>query len=221
MYRMCGKLGATKRPRAMGTRWRTRDTGWCKAQCAVCEPPPAQPQVLLADSGTEWEPPEGAEHLWTALLAAYLHSVWQLRGQRSLAGRQFSAASVCAAVVAAVRGSIRRDWARATKDLVKMSGAPEEWFRGSSPALKLDAFRERWEFGALCTVVGGPEPGPAEGAGSQGQTSQGPPSQAQPPQLTLHFSLAHPVPAPAASLAAAAGPPAAELEAAAMEIDSG
>ena len=162
-----------------------------------------------------------AVQLWTVLRAAYLHSVWQLRGQRSLTGRQFSASSVCAAVVAAVRGSIRRDWARATKDLVKLSGAPEEWFRGSSPALQLAAFRERWEFDALCTVVGGPEPGAEEGASSQGPPSQETSSQAQPPQLVLHFSLAHPVPAPAAPPAAAAAPPAGELNAEAMEIDAG
>lgn len=169
--------------------------------------PPANAQLLLGDSWAAWQPPPETEHLWTALRAAFLSSVWRLRCRRSLGGQPFTATAVCAAVVAAVRASIQRDWARATKDLVKLSGACPEWFRGRSPALKLSAFRARWaERGVLCTVVGGEDEdsdSEGEGASSLGegaasQSGEGAAGAARPPpQLTLHFSLAHPVPAPA------------------------
>lgn len=68
-----------------------------------------------------------------------------------------------------------------------------EWFRGRSPALSLSDFRARWAVrGVLCTVLGGEEEGRDEDA------------PAPPPQLTMHFSLAHPVLAPAGPPAAAA-----------------
>ena len=154
--------------------------------------PPVSAQLLLGDSRAAWQPPRGSEHLWTALRVAYVHSVWRLRCRRSLTGRAFTAASVCAAVVAAIREAIQRDWARATQSLVKLSGACPEWFRGRSPALSLSDFRARWAVrGVLCTALGGVEEGGDEDA------------PARPPQLTLHFSLAHPVPAPAAPAAAA------------------
>ena len=147
-------------------------------------------QLLLGDSRSAWQPPRGMEHLWTALRVAYVHSVWQLRCRRSLMGRAFTAAGVCAAVVAALKEAIQRDWARATQSLVKLSGACPEWFRGRSPALSLSDFRARWAVrGVLCTVLGGEE--------------EGRDGDAPPPRLTLHFSLAHPVPAPAAPAAAA------------------
>jgi hypothetical protein len=75
--------------------------------------------VLLADDGAEWDPP-CAERVWVALRVAFLHVVWQLRCRRSLADQPFSAVSVCAAVLAAVTASVRRDWARATKNLVRL-----------------------------------------------------------------------------------------------------
>ena len=98
---------------------------------AGCAPPPASARVLLADDDVEWVPP-GADQVWLALRAAYLHAVWQLRCRRSLTGVPFSATGVCGAVVAAVSASIRRDWARATEDLVRLSGACPEWFRGGA-----------------------------------------------------------------------------------------
>lgn len=142
---------------------------------AGCAPPPASARVLLADDGVEWVPPE-ADQVWLALRAAYLHTVWQLRCRRSLTGVPFSAAGVCGAVVAAVSASIRRDWARATEDLVRLSGACPEWFRGRSPARTVAQFAERWAHrGVLCRIV--------RGAGGRRE-------------LALRFSLAHPLPAP-------------------------
>lgn len=142
---------------------------------AGCAPPPASARVLLADDDVEWVPP-GADQVWLALRAAYLHAVWQLRCRRSLTGVPFSAAGVCGAVVAAVSASIRRDWARATEDLVRLSGACPEWFRGRSPARTVAQFQERWAHrGVLCRVN--------RGAGGRRE-------------LALRFSLAHPLPAP-------------------------
>ena len=142
---------------------------------AGCAPPPASARVLLADDDVEWVPPEAAQ-VWLALRAAFLHAVWQLRCRRSLTGVPFSAAGVCGAVVAAVSASIRRDWARATEDLVKLSGACPEWFRGRSPARTVAQFVERWAHrGVLCRV--------SRVAGGRRE-------------LALRFSLAHPLPAP-------------------------
>ena len=138
-----------------------------------CAPPPATARTLLA--GVGWVPPR-AGHVWLALRAAFLHTVWQLRCRRSLAGLPLSAPGVCAGVVAAVTTSIRRDWARATKDLVKLSGACPEWFRGRSPALTLAQFKARWAHRhVLCRVGGGED---------------------ERRELELRFSLSHPVPAP-------------------------
>ena len=98
-----------------------------------------------------------------------------LRNRRSRAGTPFTATGVCAAVVAAVSASIRRDWARATQDLIQLSGACPEWFRGRSPAMSVARFKAQWAHRqVLCRVLGeGPEQ-----------------------QLQLRFSLSHPVPAP-------------------------
>jgi hypothetical protein len=41
---------------------------------AGCAPPPASARVLLADDDVEWVPP-GADQVWLALRAAYLHAV--------------------------------------------------------------------------------------------------------------------------------------------------
>ena len=113
-----------------------------------------------------------------ALRVAFLHVVWQLRCRRSLADQPFSAVSVCAAVLAAVTASVRRDWARATKNLVRLSGACPEWFRGRSPALTVPQFRSRWAHGGvLCHVRGEAE-------------------EETRPELVMRFSLHHPVPAP-------------------------
>lgn len=145
---------------------------------AGCAPPVASARVLLADDRVEWSPP-AAGALWLALRAAFLHSVWQLRCQRSLTGTPFSAAGVCAAVVAAVTASIRRDWARASQNLVRLSGACPEWFRGASPALLVQAFEARWAHrGVLCQV--------RRTAGEEGERRE----------LVLRFSLSHPVPSP-------------------------
>ena len=142
---------------------------------AGCVPPPASARVLLADDDVEWVPP-GADQVWLALRAAYLHAVWQLRCKRSLTGVPFSATGVCGAVVAAVSASIRRDWARTTEDLVRLSGACPEWFRGRSPARTVAQFQERWAHrNVLCRVI--------MGAGGRRE-------------LALRFSLAHPLPAP-------------------------
>lgn len=144
------------------------------------QPPPATAAVLLAaDDPGGWAPPEELEHAWAALRVAFVHCVWQLRCRRSLAGLPFTAARVCAAVVSAVTGSIRRDWARASQSLVSLSGVPVEWFRGRDPALSVRAFQERWAHGGvLCAVHDAP-------AGSQGGK-----------QMELRLSLAHPVAAP-------------------------
>ena len=142
-------------------------------------PPPVSAAVLLAANPGAWAPPDGTEHVWTALRAAYLHAVWQLRCQRSLAALPFTPAAVCGAVVAALRGSIMRDWRRATQDLVGLSGACPEWFRGRSPALKVSDFAARWAHrNVLCQVQDVPQ---AQGGGRR---------------LDLLLSLAHPVPAP-------------------------
>ena len=165
--------------------------------------PPATAAVLLADNWDGWQPPEGTAQLWTSLRAAFLHTVWQQRCQRSLAGREFTAAGVCAAVVAAVRAAIQRDWARVTQDLVGLSGAPREWFRGRDPTLKLDSFRERWgQSGALYMLEGGDgwEGRDAEGEGEE-EGAEG-----EPPRLVLRLSLGHPVPAPAAPPGAGPSP---------------
>ena len=104
----------------------------------------------------------------------------------------FSPAGVCAVVVASVRAAIQRDWARATKDLVRLAGACPEWFRGRSPALSMRKFRARWASnGVLCRVLG------ADG---------------QRPSLLVRFSLAHPIPAPPPSEPLDAAQVAAELE---------
>ncbi len=93
-----------------------------------------------------------------------------------MAGTSFSATGVCAAVVAAVSASIRRDWARATQDLVRLAGACPEWFRGSRAALAVEQFEGRWAHrDVLCRVTG-----------VHGQQRR----------LVLRLSLAHPVPAP-------------------------
>jgi hypothetical protein len=142
---------------------------------ADCAPPPVSARVLLADDGVGWVPPR-AGPVWLALRAAFLHTVWQLRCRRSLGGAPFSAAGVCAAVVAAVTASIRRDWACATHDLIQLSGACPEWFRGRSPALTVARFAARWAHRqVLCRVVG------------EGEERR---------ELELRFSLSHPVPAP-------------------------
>jgi exonuclease III len=145
---------------------------------AGCAPPPASARVLLADDQVEWSPPATGP-LWLALRAAFLHAVWQLRCKRSLAGTPFSAAGVCAAVLAAVTATIRRDWARASQNLVRLSGACPEWFRGRSPMLQVGQFEARWAHrGVLCRV--------------QREEVEG----RERRQLVLRFSLSHPVPAP-------------------------
>ena len=149
---------------------------------AGCPPPPPSPSTLLL---ARWQPDdEEAEPLWTALRSAFLHSVWLLRCRRSLADAPFSPRSVCAAVVAAIRSSIRRDWMRVTKPLVHLSGAPPEWFKGRDPQLTRSAFERRWvgTEAALCRVTG-----PAGAL-----------------HIDLLFSLQHPVPAPAQPPPAAA-----------------
>lgn len=158
--------------------------------------PPVDAQLLLGDRRTAWQPPAGTEHLWTALRVAYVHSVWQLRNRRSLTGRAFTATATCAAVVAAIREAIQRDWARATNSLVRLSGSSPEWFRGRNTALALGMFKARWAVrSVLCTVVGGGEV--PEGGGSNTEEP------VQQPKLTFHFTLGHPVPAPVAPAASA------------------
>lgn len=147
-------------------------------------PPPACPRVFLADETTVWAPPAGLGHLWTHLRLAYLLAVWRLRARRSLAGQPFDAAAVCGAVVATVRAAIRRDWTRATHDVRRMDGTYAEWFRGRDASITAAAFHERWSAGgALCGI--------AAGGG-----------------LDLRFSLAQPVPAPAAGAGGEAALPA-------------
>ena len=148
------------------------------AAVAGCPAPPPTAEVLLLGSGGGWVPPEDACQVWLLLRVSFLHAVWRLRCRRSLTGEPFTAMAVCAATVAAVLATLRREWARVTQSLIGMSGMCPEWFRGRSPALALHAFRSRWAYrGVLCRV--------REGEGD-----------AQ-PTLQLRFTLAHPCPPPA------------------------
>ena len=187
------------------------------AAVAGCDAPPATAVVLLGD---RWQPPAGTQHAWTALRAAYLHSVWVLRCQRTLASSQFTAAAICGTVVSLVSASIHRDWARCTSDLVQLSGAPPEWFRGRSPALELGTFKRRWAVGGvLCSVAGGELGDEDQEDGDALPTQQGPASAdnedvnpaREKPSMTLHFSTSHPVPIPRPSSAASAPAAAASL----------
>jgi hypothetical protein len=190
----------------------------CRVFGAVigCQQPPVEAGVLLGDCRLSWVPPAGSGQLWTALRVAFLHTVWQLRCRRSLTGRPFDTIALCAAVVAAVRAAIQRDWARATKDLVKLSGACPEWFRGHSPTLRLHDFKALWAVrGVLCTVTGGEE-SDAEDGGEGGPAVEG--EQRPAPRLTLRFSLAHPV--AASGVASAGGSPSPTVQAP-LDIDPG
>lgn len=140
--------------------------------------PPVCPRVLLGDEHAVWHPAPQLQHCWTHLRLSFLHSVWQLRARRSRAGRPFCPATVCAATIAAVRSVIQRDWLRATVDLRRLPGTYSEWFRGRDVSISPDEFLRRWaQHDCLCTV----QPG-AGGAA----------------QLSLRFSMAVPVAAPAA-----------------------
>ena len=147
--------------------------------------PPACPRVFLGDEASVWAPDPVLRFLWTRLRLACLHAVWQLRARRSLTDQPFDATAVCGTIVAALRAAICRDWTRATHDMRRMDGVYAEWFRGRGASLTMDCFQQRWTSGgALCVadVAGG---------------------------LQLRFSMAHPVPAPAAGRQPAAGPAAA------------
>ena len=160
------------------------------AAVAAFPTPPLAPEVLLVGNGGGWVAPGDAHQVWLLLRGSFLHAVWQLRCRRSLTGEPFTALAVCAATVAAVTSTLRRDWARVTQSLIGMSGMCPEWFRGRSPALALHAFRSRWAHrGVLCRVREG------EGDGQ--------------PTLQLRFTLAHPCPplAPASALAVLPEPP--------------
>ncbi|GAB4814242.1 hypothetical protein N2152v2_001288 [Parachlorella kessleri] len=151
------------------------------AAVAACPTPPPAPEVLLVGNGGGWVAPGDAHQVWLLLRGSFLHAVWQLRCRRSLTGQPFTALAVCAATVASVTSTLRRDWARVTQSLIGMSGMCPEWFRGRSPELALHAFRSRWAHrGVLCRV--------REGEGD-----------AQ-PTIQLRFTLAHPcAPSPLAS----------------------
>ncbi len=111
------------------------------AAVAACHAPPpaAMAEVLLVGNGGGWVAPAEAHQVWLLLRGSFLHAVWQLRCRRSLTGEPFTAQAVCAATVAAVTSTLRRDWARVTQSLIGMSGMCPEWFRGRSPALALHA----------------------------------------------------------------------------------
>lgn len=117
-------------------------------------PPPATPQVLLADEPSVWQPHSSSlQFLWTNLRLAYLASVWRLRCERSLTHRPFDARAVTLAVVRVLRSAILRDWTRATRDLTRLDASYCEWFRGQDPSLSMEEFGSRWSFGGvLCSV---------------------------------------------------------------------
>ncbi len=141
--------------------------------------PPCCPRVLLGDEHAVWRPDASLQHCWTHLRVSFLHAVWQLRARRSRSGRPFCATAVCAATVAAVRAAIQRDWLRATRDLRRLPGNYSEFFRGRDVGITLGEFEQRWtQRGCLCAV----EPAAAD----------------RPVRLQLRFSVAVPVPAPAA-----------------------
>jgi hypothetical protein len=140
------------------------------------QPPPVDPQVLLADDQAVWHPHRPAlQHLWTNLRVAYLHAVWVLYCKRHFSAQPFSAATVCGVVVSALKAAIWRDWKRAMLDLTKLDGTYAAWFRGRTPALQLADFKARWAHRSVLCAVG-------DGAGGA--------------RLTVHLSLHAPVPAP-------------------------
>ena len=150
--------------------------------------PPADPQVLLADSYAAWQPqPSSLQFLWTNMRLTFLHSVWQLRCRRSLTHQPFGSLAVAGAVVRALRAAMQRDWTRVSRDLTRLEPAYQEWFRGRDPSLDRQAFEQRWAYrGVLCRVAGN--------------------------SLHLRLSLDGPVPAPAAGPAVAAAAAAAAAE---------
>lgn len=155
---------------------------WVRAFFAAAAggpPPPEQATALLAFAHcAAWGPDEGGGHLWWALRASFLHAVWTQRCARSLTGTPLTPASVCGMIVASLRASIRRDWARVTSSFVALSGAPPEWFLGPDPRLSCAAFEERWACGGvLCSV-------------------EQPASEGAQPRMHLHLSTTHPLPLP-------------------------
>ena len=129
-----------------------------------------------------------SQRVFCGIVSPLIPTHWNAKVQCNCFPWKKNAITVCAAVVAAVRASIKRDWARVTKNLVKLSGACPEWFRGCDPALSLADFEDMWAEGddILCSVTEGQE-------GGEGRPCI-------PPKLELHFTLGHPVPAPVVAI---------------------
>jgi hypothetical protein len=116
-------------------------------------PPPATPQVLLADDPSAWQPHPPLQFLWTNMRLTFLSCIWRLRCQRSLTRRPFDARAVALAVVQALHSAIVRDWTRATRDLTRLDASYSEWFRGRDPSLAIEEFEGRWSHGGVLCVV--------------------------------------------------------------------
>jgi hypothetical protein len=126
------------------------------------DPPPRDPQVILADDHRVWAPAGAELHdLWTRLRLATLQAVWRVRCHRHLyargggQGSDLSHAAVLQAIQD-IRFAIRRDWMRVEKGragILAESGLPSSWFRGRDPALKQDEFLALWGHrNVLCRV---------------------------------------------------------------------
>lgn len=109
-------------------------------------PPPWDASVLLISDPTVWRPSTRAlSALWLRLRAAFLLSVWRLRGQRAAGGGQFTPAAVVAAAAAAIEGGMRSDFfvaAAAGEPMV--AGLSPAWFKGGGAREDLESFVARW-----------------------------------------------------------------------------
>lgn len=121
-------------------------------------PPPLSSEVWLLDDHRVWRPASiELRPLWTFLRLTLLYHVWAAASARSMdPQRQFTAASVVAATVAATRGVIKGDWLRCTQDVRALSGGCVHWFRGRDPSITEQAFEDRWcHGGVLATTFAG------------------------------------------------------------------
>jgi exonuclease III len=146
--------------------------------------PPRDPLVLLADADWRWQPGQPPQRaLWQIFRVAYLGCAWAAR----LEGRG-SAEAIVRSLVAALTIGVQRDWRRATADVLAAAVGivPTVWFRGRSPQLKLEQFRQRW---------------PALGSWFEVQPGQ--------PEVVVKLSTLWPVPLAPAAGAVVLGPGAA------------
>lgn len=154
--------------------------GWvCQVWFAVTgSVPPLSAGLFLADDQRAWRPPPAAAYLWTHLRLAVLAALWNAAARRSLHGRATPAAGVAAAVMAATRQAMFRDWSRVEHGDLEGIGVYTGWMRGRRVRLTAVEFRKRWGFGGvLCRVV------PAVGGEGVGT-------------LTVQWTTIFPVPMP-------------------------